>query len=186
MYVALVSIREHLSYITFWKLPCSPVLYSQSHSKPTEYAPDRLPPRQRSICGATGRAKPVCAAWPHVISANRVRSGQAATPAAKHLWGYRESETCVCGAATCDLGHIMTNCRHFGQRPNRDDIAGMEDRTVRWMNAVGDTIWMNEVNHNMFCQDVFILSMLMSFLQSDFRSTAERWISDCREDQEEK
>ena len=28
-----------------------------------------LPLRQRSICGATGRAKPVCAAWPHVISA---------------------------------------------------------------------------------------------------------------------
>ena len=27
--------------------------------------------------------------------ANRMRSEQAATPAAKHLWGYRESETCV-------------------------------------------------------------------------------------------
>ena len=52
--------------------------------------------------------------WRTWRTANRVRSGQAATPAAKHLWGYRESETCVCGAATCDLGHIMTNCRHFG------------------------------------------------------------------------
>ena len=73
-------------------------------------------------------------------TANRVRSGQAATPAAKHLWGYRESETCVCGAATCDLSHIKTNCRHFGEKPNRDEIAGMEDRAVRWMNAVADTI----------------------------------------------
>ena len=48
-----------------------------------------------------------------------------------NLWGYRESETCVCGAARCDLGHIMTNCRHFGERPYRDEIAGMEDRAVR-------------------------------------------------------
>ena len=51
--------------------------------------------------------------WRTWSTANRVRSGQAATPAAKHLWGYRESEASVCGA-TCDLGHIMTNCRHFG------------------------------------------------------------------------
>ena len=58
-------------------------------------------------------------AWRAWRTANRVRSGQAATPVAKHLWGYRESETCVCGAATCDLSHIMTNCRHFGERPNR-------------------------------------------------------------------
>ena len=151
--------------------------------RPTECAQDRLPPRQWSICGATGRVKHVCAARPLVISANRVRSGQAATPAAKHLWGYRESETCVCGAAKCDLGqpsalrtgchpgseasvglqgewnlcvrrghicelgHIMTNCRHFGERPNRDEIAGMEDRAVRWMNAVGDTIWMKCVRY---------------------------------------
>ena len=78
-----------------------------------------------------------CRTW---RTANRrVRSGQAATPAAKHLWGYRESETCVCGAATCDLGH-MTNCRHFGERPNRDEIAGMADGAVRWMSAVADTI----------------------------------------------
>ena len=73
-------------------------------------------------------------------TANRVRSGQAATPTVKHLWGYRESETYVCGATTCDLGHVMTNCRHFGERPKRDEIAGMEDRAVRWMNAVADTI----------------------------------------------
>ena len=65
--------------------------------------------------------------WRTWRTANRVRSGQAATPAAKHLWGYRESETCVCGAATCDLGHITTHCRHFGEIPNRDEIAGMED-----------------------------------------------------------
>ena len=100
-------------------------------SQPTECAQDRMPPRQRSICVATGRAKPVCAARPLVISANRVRSGQDATSAAKHLWGYRESETCVCGAATCDLGHIMTNCRHFGQRPNRRNCGnGGSSRTM--------------------------------------------------------
>ena len=77
--------------------------------------------------------------WRAWRTANRVRSGQAATPAAKHLLGYRESETWVCGAVTCDLGHIMTNCRHFGERPNRDEIAGMDDRAVRWTNAVVDT-----------------------------------------------
>ena len=26
-----------------------------------------------------------------------------------------------------------------------DEIAGMEDRVLRWMNAVADTIWMNEL-----------------------------------------
>ena len=36
--------------------------------------------------------------------------------------------------------HIMTNCRHFGERPNRDDMAKMEGRAVRWMSAVADTI----------------------------------------------
>ena len=54
--------------------------------------------------------------WRTWRTANRVRSGHAAAPAAKHLWGYRESENCVCGAATCDLGHIMTSCRHFGEK----------------------------------------------------------------------
>ena len=77
--------------------------------------------------------------WRAWRTANRVRSGQAATPEAKHLLDYRESETWVCGAVTCDLGHIMTNCRHFGERPNRDEIAGMDDRAVRWTNAVADT-----------------------------------------------
>ena len=66
--------------------------------RPTECAQDRLPPRQRNICGATERGKPV-------ISAK-----------------------------------IMTNCRLFGERPNRDDIAKMEGRAVRWMSAVADTI----------------------------------------------
>ena len=76
--------------------------------------------------------------WHTWRTANRVRSGQAATPAAKHLWGYRESKTCMCGAATYDLGHIMTNCRHFGERPNRDDMAKMKGRGVRWMSDVAD------------------------------------------------
>ena len=51
--------------------------------------------------------------WRTWRTANRVRSGQAATPAVKHLWGYRKSETCVCGAATCDLGQpsaLRTGC----------------------------------------------------------------------------
>ena len=35
--------------------------------------------------------------WRAWRTANRVRSGrQAATPAAKHLWGYRDSKNCVC------------------------------------------------------------------------------------------
>ena len=55
-------------------------------------------------------------------TANRVRSGLAATPAAKHLLGYRESKTCMCGAATCDLGQVMTNCKLFGERPNETTL----------------------------------------------------------------
>ena len=69
--------------------------------------------------------------WRAWRTANRVRSGQAATPAAKHLWGYRESKTCMCGAATCDLKHIMTSCTHFGERPSVGDIAEMKDGYVR-------------------------------------------------------
>ena len=78
--------------------------------------------------------------WRTWRTANRVRSGQAATPAAKHLWGYRENKHCMCGAATCDLNHIMTSCTHFGEIPSKDDIAEMEGRAVRWMSAVADTI----------------------------------------------
>ena len=78
--------------------------------------------------------------WRTWRTANRVRSGQAATPAAKHLWGYRENKHCMCGAATCDLNHIMTSCTHFGEIPSKDDIAEMEGRVVRWMSAVADTI----------------------------------------------
>ena len=68
-------------------------------------------------------------------TANRVRSGQAATPTAKHLWGYRENKH------TCDLNHIMTSCTHFREIPSKDDIAEMEGRAVWWMSAVADTIW---------------------------------------------
>ena len=46
---------------------------------------------------------------------------------------------CMCGAATCDLNHIMTSCTHFGEIPSKDDIAEMEGRAVRWMSAVADT-----------------------------------------------
>ena len=78
--------------------------------------------------------------WRTWRTANRVCSGQATTPAAKHLWGYRENKHCMCGAATCDLNHIMTSCTHFGEIPSKDDIAEMEGRAVRWMSAVADTI----------------------------------------------
>ena len=42
----------------------------------------------------------------------------------------------------------MTNCRHFGERPNRDEIAGMEDQAVIWSSAVGDTIRMNDFQND--------------------------------------
>ena len=60
-------------------------------------------------------------------------------PAAKHLWGYRESKNCMCGAATCYrsyMNHIMTICTHFGERPSVDDIAEMKDRYVRWLRSI--------------------------------------------------
>ena len=63
----------------------------------TECARDRPPPRQRNICGASGRGKPVC--------------------------------------ATCDLGHIMTNCRHFGERVRPETTLRKWRVEVRWMSA---------------------------------------------------
>ena len=43
--------------------------------------------------------------WRAWRTANRMRSGQAATLVAKYLRGYYESKNCMCGAATCDLNH---------------------------------------------------------------------------------
>ena len=53
--------------------------------------------------------------------------------ASNHLWGNRESKHCrpMCGAAKCYLDHIMTGCTHFGERPTKDDIVEMRDRSVR-------------------------------------------------------
>ena len=42
--------------------------------RPTECARDRPPPQQQNICGASGRAKTVCAAWPQAISATLWRT----------------------------------------------------------------------------------------------------------------
>ena len=72
-------------------------------------------------------------------TANRVRSGQAATPAAKHLWGWGRANT---GAMQ---PHVisLTSCDHFGERLSKDDIGKMEDQSVRWLSAVADTIWYN-------------------------------------------
>ena len=78
--------------------------------------------------------------WRAWRTSNRMRSGQAATPAAKPMWGYRDNKNCMCGAATCDLNHIMTSCTHFGERPSLDDIAEMKDVYVRWLRAIADTI----------------------------------------------
>ena len=76
--------------------------------------------------------------WRTWRTANRVRSGQAATPAAKHLWGYRENKHCMCGAATCDLNHIMTSCTHFKgdteqrrHRRNGGSSCAMDERRCR-------------------------------------------------------
>ena len=77
--------------------------------------------------------------WRAWRTANRVHSGQTATSAAKHLWGYRASKICMCGAATCDLNHIMISCTHFGERPSVDDIAELKDGYVRWLIAVADS-----------------------------------------------
>ena len=32
-----------------------------------------------------------------------------------------------------------TSCTHFGERPTKDDIAEMKERSVRWLNAVAET-----------------------------------------------
>ena len=77
--------------------------------------------------------------WRAWRTSYRVRSGQAATPAAKHLWGYRDSKNCMCGAATCDLKDSMRSCTHYGERPSVDDIAEMKDGYVRWLRAIADT-----------------------------------------------
>ena len=45
----------------------------------------------------------------------------------------------MCGAATCDLNHIMISCTHFGGRPSVDDIAEMKDGYVRWLTAVAES-----------------------------------------------
>ena len=93
-------------------------------------------PKERPPSPPSGHTLP----WRTWRTAKRVRSKQA--PAAKHLWGYRESNKCTCGAATCDLKDIMTRCKHFGERPSRDNIAKIEHRSVRWMSAVTDTTMM--------------------------------------------
>ena len=77
--------------------------------------------------------------WREWRTANRVRSGQAATPTATHMWGYRESKNYMCGAATYDMYHIKTRCTHFGERPSVDDIEDMNDGHVRWLSAIADT-----------------------------------------------
>ena len=30
-------------------------------------------------------------------------------------------EQTLCGTATCDLDHILTSCKHFGERPSKDE-----------------------------------------------------------------
>ena len=65
------------------------------------------------------------AEWPHTAVANTA-DGQpnalktGATSVAKHLCGDRESKNCMFSAATPDLGHILMNCEHFGERPSNE------------------------------------------------------------------
>ena len=103
--------------------------------------------------------------WRAWQTSNRVHSGQAVTPAAKHLWGYRDSKKCMCGAATCDLNHIMTSCAHFGERPSVDDIAEMKDGYVRWLRAIAETTREILVFNRWFYE--YIVS-IMNYIMSQF------------------
>ena len=99
-------------------------------------------------------------------TSNRVRSGQAATPAAKHLWGYRDSKNYMCGAATCDLNHIMTSCTHFGETEPRRHC-----RNEGWIRAVAESHCRHDmiiINEHL-CASIFIL--VHSCTQVHFVST---------------
>ena len=66
-----------------------------------------------------------------------MRSGQAATPAAKHLWGYREST--ICAAQPHAIWTIMTSCTHAvlhtcGRETERRRHCGNEE----WICAVAE------------------------------------------------
>ena len=79
--------------------------------------------------------------WRVWRTANRVRSGHAATPAAKYDWGYQSNASCRCGAQRCDIDHLMNDCDYYGTRPTIDDITSMNDIAYDgWMTAVADTI----------------------------------------------
>ena len=52
-----------------------------------------------------------------------------------------QQKNCMCGAATCDLNHIMTSYTHFGERPSVDDIAEMNSGYMPWLRAIADTTW---------------------------------------------
>ena len=79
--------------------------------------------------------------WPVRRTANRIRSGHAATPAAKCDWGYQQSSVCQCGAPRCDIDHLLNDCDYYGTRPTNTDITSMNDNAIRWMAKVADTIW---------------------------------------------
>ena len=55
-------------------------------------------------------------------TANQVRPG--GSPGSEIFVVLRESKNCMCGAATCDLNHIMMSC---GEKPSKLDIAKMKD-----------------------------------------------------------
>ena len=124
-----------------FNLPASPVYARRSPCREVartfganrQQSKELQRPPKRSIAG-----------WSHAAVACMADGqpsalGTGRHPAAKHMWGYRESKNCMCGAATCDLNHIMTSCTHFGERPSVDDIAEMKDGYVRWLSAIADT-----------------------------------------------
>jgi len=78
--------------------------------------------------------------WRTWRTANRIRSGKAATPANKKLWGYQTNDRCVCGHQPCNLNHLRTECNSYGPRPSDDDIINMTEIATMWLETIADTI----------------------------------------------
>ena len=78
--------------------------------------------------------------WKNWHTANRVRCGNAATPSAKLMWGYTNTDLGKCGHQLCDLTHLMNTCEHYGTRPNIEDIRGETDTFEPWLGRMADMI----------------------------------------------
>ena len=78
--------------------------------------------------------------WPQWRTLNRIRTGKAATPADKKMWGYLENDQCACGVAPCNLDHLLKDCQHYGEIPSTNDLMILNDKTKIWLDNVSDTI----------------------------------------------